>query len=340
MHNMINYLNNLINLAGLYFSFLRKLKYQRKFIKATLLIDIQESKSTNDGSLNDNDYKKITNYYGCAIPVLFGESYCLLKGSKMILKERMALTYLGGVTGLFDDFFDKKDLSESYIKELIENPNSNHGHNSYDKLILKFYGKALNYITHPELILNQFLNVHNAQVESKNQKSEGINHPEINNITLNKGGVSTLLFRSIFNEVLSGQEKQLMFKLGGLFQLENDIFDVYKDYIDGIKTLVTTEKNVINLRDIYLNLVEEVFNLVHQTNYLTTNKATFKRIIYLVFCRGLVCLDMLEKNQEATENVFDLGKYNRNELICDMEKPMNNFKLIHYFSKYNFDIKN
>ena len=189
-------------------------------------------------------------------------------------------------------------------------------------------------------ILNQFLNVHNAQVESKNQKSEGINHPEINNITLNKGGVSTLLFRSIFNEVLSGQEKQLMFKLGGLFQLENDIFDVYKDYTDGIKTLVTTEKNIKNLRDIYLNLVEEVFNLVHQTNYLTTNKATFKRIIYLVFCRGLVCLDMLEKNQEATENVFNLGEYKRNELICDMEKPMNIIKLIHYFSKYNFDTKN
>ena len=40
----------------------------------------------------------------------------------MSLKERLDLTYLGGLTGLFDDFFDKRDLPESYIRELLEHP--------------------------------------------------------------------------------------------------------------------------------------------------------------------------------------------------------------------------
>jgi len=333
---MKNYLFNVIKLTGLYIRFLFKLNDQRKFMKNTLLIDIRESKATNDLSLSTQDYTKISTYYGYAVPVIFGESFCLLKSLEMTERERMALTYLGGLTGLFDDLFDKKEISETYIKELIENPDSNSVQNSYEKLILKFYSIALGNINHPELI-NHFLNVYNAQVESKRQKSVAIDDLEIYNITLNKGGVSTLLFRSIFNENLNEQEKQMIFKLGGLFQLENDIFDVYKDLQEGIKTLVTTENNIKNLRHTYIALLDEVFNSVQQTNYLTTGKATFKQIVYLVFCRGLVCLDMLEKNQKKSGNVFDIAKYKRNELICDMQKPMNILKSIHYFSKYNFD---
>jgi hypothetical protein len=129
----------------------------------------------------------------------------------------------------------------------------------------------------------------------------------------------------------------MFYKLGGLFQFENDIFDVYKDNIEGIKTLVTTEKKINNLRETYISLYKEIFDLVQQTNYPKKNLKTFNRIVYLVFCRGLVCLDMLEKNEKTTNNVFDLANYERSELICDMEKPCNFFKTINYYSKYNFE---
>lgn len=337
---MINYSKNLINLPFLYVSLLRKLRYQRKFIQDTLLVDIQESKSTNDHSLNDQDYKKITGYYGLAVPVLFGESYCVLRGKGLSPGERMALTYLGGLTGLFDDFFDKKDFSESYILNLLENADTHPGNNSYEQLILRFYRKVLDTITNPGFKKEQFMDVFHAQIESKKQKSDGITADELNAITLHKGGVSTLLFRNIFSDTLPEGEKILFFKLGGLFQLENDIFDVYKDYTDGIRTLVTIEKSMNHLRNTYISLQQEIFMLVQQTGYSTKNKKSFKRIVYLIFCRGLVCLDQLEKKEKLTGNVFDIEKYQRRDLICDMEKPVNIIRLHHYFLKYNFDSNN
>lgn len=337
---MINYSKNLLNLPVLYLGLFRKLRYQRKFIQDTLLKDIQESQSTNDGTLGKQDYMKIRAYYGYAVPVIFGESYSVLRGKSLTGCERIALTYLGGITGLFDDFFDKKDIQERYIFELIENPDTLLGNNSYEKLILRFYRKVLDNITNPGFVKQYFLDVHQAQVESKRQKNIDIPVDELNAITLHKGGVSTLLFRNIFSDNLIEAEKIMFYKLGGLFQLENDIFDVCKDYREGINTVVTTEKRINNLRNKYISLQEEIFQLVQQTGYSSKNKKVFKRIVYLVFCRGLVCLDQLEKDEKLTGNVFNIEKYQRSDLICDMEKPVNRLRWHHYYLKYNFNSNN
>lgn len=40
----------------------------------------------------------------------------------MKLNERLALTYLGAATGLYDDFFDDLNTSEAHIRELTINP--------------------------------------------------------------------------------------------------------------------------------------------------------------------------------------------------------------------------
>ena len=146
-----------------------------------------------------------------------------------------------------------------------------------------------------------------------------------------------LLFRDIFSDSMNEPEKMLFYKLGGLFQLENDIFDVYKDHVEGIKTVVTITEKINNLRIHYISMLEELFQLVQQTGYSSKNKKSFKRIIYLVFCRGLVSLNQLEKNEQSTGNVFQIAGYQRSDLICDMEKPVNRFKWHHYYLKYNFD---
>src|SRR5450432_2616068 len=81
---------------------LRNLEKQKKFIRNNIGPTLESARRTNDGSLDENDFRKITRYYGLAVPAILGESFCVLRGEKMTVKERMAGTCQGAMTGLFD----------------------------------------------------------------------------------------------------------------------------------------------------------------------------------------------------------------------------------------------
>ncbi|NOY50969.1 MAG: hypothetical protein GXO88_10460 [Chlorobi bacterium] len=331
---MMVYLKNLMRLPGLYSRLQGNLKFQKKFLNKTLVVDIAESKKTNDDSLSDKDYLKITNYYGLAVPAVLGESFCVLRGRDMTEDERMALSYLGGLTGLFDDFFDEKGMTEEHILQLISNTNNPVFHSSHEKLFIDFYSKALENTSDKSLLMDYFTKVYEAQVLSKKQVSGFIDSNEIKSITYEKGGISLLFYRCALDGKMDNMEKLLLYKLGGLMQLENDIFDIYKDNAGGIKTLPTTETQMGKVRDLYKSLVVEVFDDVLRTSYSPQGKKAFNSILSMILCRGFVCLDMLECLQEKTNGVFSIEKYDRKDLICDMEKPVNILKTINYFAKY------
>lgn len=329
------YIHNLFKLAGLTITLLYRLRFQKSFIKNTIAIDIVNSKKTNDNSLDEKDFKKITGYYGLAVPAILGESFSILRGYKMSKKERSSLTYLGGITGLFDDFFDKHSTPDMHIEELIENRPGLVVIKSNEKLFTGFYRKALNDSANPDLVKENLYKVFEAQVLSKKQTLPEIDKNEIKSITLQKGGISLIFYRSTIAPDISVEEMELLFKLGGLMQLENDIFDIYKDYMDGIKTLVTIETKIENLRNYYKSLMDDVLWAVYNTMFPAKNKEKFIDIILMIICRGFVCLDMLESKEKLSNGIFTIKDYQRKDLICDMEKPINILKTIDYFAKYN-----
>jgi len=332
---MLNYFRNLFIFPVVKKRLSSNLKTQKKTILTSLEIEISASRQTNDDSLNEHDFKKMTDYYGLAVPVMIGESFCILRGKKMSESERLALTYLGGLTGLFDDFFDTKDMSDSYIKNLLLHPQKIPGTNSAEKLILKLYLKALDNSSDTEKLKRLSLDVYKAQVLSKKQRNSEYCRKDINNITLKKGGNSVLFYRCTFKEEITDIESKLLYKLGGIWQIENDLLDVYKDYKDGINTLVTTESKIDNIRKLYIQLFNELIDLLQQTSYSLLNKKRFLENILLFISIGHVALDVLEKNEKKTNGIFLPGKYKRKDLICDIEKPINILKIVHYFAKYN-----
>lgn len=301
----------------------------------TILKDIEEIKKNQDSSLSEEDFKKITQYYGFAVPAILGEGFCLLRGKGMTPHERYAMTYLGALTGLFDDFFDVKKTSVTHIRELVDHPDENLAENSHELLFVRFFKKALGNISDFIRFTKSINNVFDAQILSGKQTGPAIERDEIQQITLLKGGFSLLFYRSALDEPAGLTEEKMLFSLGGISQLENDLFDVYKDYCNGIKTLATTENKISNLRKYYKVLMEETFALVHLTNFPLKQKKMFLRFIALIIGRGFVCLDLLEKREKATNHVFSLPEYKRHELICDMDKPGNRIKLLNYYVKCN-----
>ena len=332
---MINYLNNLIKQFGLFMSFARNAKFQKKFLRIQVDAVVNQFKHTNDGTLDGDDFRKIY-LYGYAVPAMIGETFCVLRGLKMSEKERLAMTYLGTITGLFDDFFDKKNRSVAEIELLIENPTESYTSNSYEKLIVTLFNKVLVNCSDENQLKTYCRQVFEAQVMSRKQVLPDIKRDEIQEIIFQKGGVSMLLYSCALDGNLSETDKDIIYKLGSIGQLENDMFDVYKDFHEGIKTLVTTETNIGKLRKLYNQLIAEIFNLVDETTYPAKNKHAFLRILALVLCRGSVCLDYLEKNEKKSDNVFSIKDYQKKDLICNMEHPYHFFKLLHYTSKMQY----
>lgn len=320
---------------GILFTLIRNVKRQQKFLQKELGQHLDEAMQNNDGSLDKDDIKKITQYYGLAVPCILGEALCILRGKVMTHQERLALTYQGAMTGLFDDFFDKEKMTDDTVKAFMETPELIKGNNKRQKLFLEFYKKALQYSHNPELMLHYLRKVHDAQIESKKQADrEMLSKDEIKRITIDKGGMSVLFYRSVLFNQISKEEEDTLYQMGGLMQFGNDIFDIYKDCLSHIDTLMTTAKKVNDIRIQFREMMESSFASVYQTQYAHKNIRKFHRLFSMSLCaRCFVCLDQLEKKEKQSGNIFTPYQYNRQELVCDMDKGKNKWRSITYFIK-------
>jgi len=316
------------------FTLIGVIKRQKKFIQKHIRPLLEEAKKSEDGSLDDNDLKKITGYYGLAVPAILGEAFCVLRGKGMTDKERMDSTCQGAMTGLGDDFFDKQRLSEEALKDFIQKPELFYGNSASEKLFLHFYKTALTNAPGPEQMQQQVYRVYHAQLLSKQQAKPGLLYEVIKDISLRKGAESLLYYRTAFGNPLKKGEERMLYGLGGLMQLSNDIFDVYKDHKNGISTLVTTTKKIKELRFTYSALLKLGTEAAYKSGYPKNDVSKFLDILSIgIFSRCYVCLDQLEKNEKRSGGVFDPGQYLRKDLVCDMDTAKNKWWSLRYHLK-------
>ena len=301
-------------------------------MKGTILKDLAQFQAKDSNALTASDIKKIESYYGNAVASILGEGFCVLSGKSMTKEERTALTYLGALTGIFDDFFDKLNTPHNHIKNLIDHPDNTKAHNAHEELFLTFWNKAKENLPSIELSTTVFHRVFDAQVLSQRQTNENLSKEEVKTITFEKGAASIQFYRTVFGQINNEQEYKLIEKIGQIGQLENDIFDVYKDNENQINTLVTSCNRINEIRELYLNIFNQIRTLVYQTTYEETNIENFLRFISTIISRGFVCLDFLEKSEDVISG-FISKNYLRKALVCDMENPINILKNLHYYAK-------
>jgi hypothetical protein len=314
---------NFINTPSLLLKIYKQLSLQKKYLQQHILPWLASAKINNDGSLEETDFKKITHYYGLAVPAILGEAICGLHGKKITATQRLASTCQGGMTGLFDDFFDKQQLTETQLQQFIENPITITPSTSNEKLFLQFYNTALQNCPSETAMLKQLYKVYDAQVQSKLQAKPGLTQQQMQQITIKKGGESLLFYRTAFEFELTEAEHKMLFELGGVMQLANDIFDIYKDEKCGIHTLMTTTKKVNNVRNIFIKWLQNAQGLAYAAGFLPKNVHRFLQTISIgIFSRCFVCFNHLEKAEATTNNIFTPSAYSRQQLICDMDKVL------------------
>ena len=316
------------------FTIVANVSRQKNFIKKNITLQLTGAQNIADGSLDEKDFKKITGYYGLAVPAVLGEAFCALRGEPMTDKERMASTCQGAMTGLGDDFFDRQRLSEQGVKDFIERPEMFNGNSASEKLFLNFYKTALSNAPQPSLMQQQIYKVFYAQLLSKQQDAPGLSYEVMKDITILKGAESLLYYRTAFEHPLKNGEQKMLYCLGGLMQLSNDIFDVYKDWQSGVSTLVTTATKIKALRFYYTALLQVGTRAAFRSGYKKKNVRKFLGIINLgIFSRCYVCLDQLEGLEKKSGGIFDLKTYSRKNLICDMDTAGNKWKSLGYLFK-------
>jgi len=325
-------LNELLSFPQLVSTYKNNYKVQRAFMAKSIEPMMAEAMKTNDGSLSEKDLEKIRKYYGIAVPAILGEGYAILRGKPLTDTEREIQTYLGGLTGLFDDLFDEKKIEGERLMEMIQNPKESQAQSSFELLFLKFYMRALE-LGNPEPIINLLVKGFHAQVGSEEQVNDTITRERIVEVTREKGGVFIQFYRAGFEGEPSHEENKMLYNLGGVGQLENDIFDIYKDDQDGIKTLSTTHSSIQELKDTYEDWIQMYETSLEGLQVDPETKIKFRSFTRILYLRGKVCLQQYADLETRMGGRLNVAKCQRESLICDMGKTKNQLKLLIQFLK-------
>ena len=281
-------------------------------------------------TIKDSALLKIKKYYCLGIPVTCA-SYKKIYGKSLSDKERELATLTGIITPLIDDFTDEKTLSDEKIEALTSLPETYRCTTVEEEIVKAILCKLLDQVPNREGFLYALNRTIKAQHLSVKQMNANVTREELLHITLEKGAWSHIFFHYIINEIPTEQTIAAMDTMGGMLQMSNDIFDVYKDYKDRIKTIPNTCDDYADFEKYYGAECRKFCEMARALPYKKNDLEFFITFIAFVMARGVVALHMLKRLQNKMGGgALPFEKLERKQLICDMEKPANALKTAWY----------
>ncbi|MFZ1451223.1 MAG: hypothetical protein WAT20_00895, partial [Ferruginibacter sp.] len=233
----------------------KEIKKQQQYNKTFLVPYLHELENKYGGTFSDEQKKKILNYYGLFITAFLCSSYTKLSGRQLTDAERKRATLFGILTPVGDDLFDVDKLDMDSIRSITYEP-QNYTATTFSANVAKeIQTFLLAGVPHQEAYLQAAKNVLDIQIETARQTNPAISVQELEHITHTKGAVSVIIYHQCLDDVADEQMQETLFLIGSLFQLGNDIFDLYKDVRDHIYTLVNTCDDFAAFRRSFLERV-------------------------------------------------------------------------------------
>lgn len=324
------FLLNLIKVARFMLPFMKtQNRFNDQFIDGFLASCCQQ----HNQSLKESTVFKIKKYYAVGIPLL-ATTYKKLYGRHLSENERKNAALMGIYSPLIDDFTDEKSLSNEALDHLTTNPKGFSPANLSECVARKAGMHLMNQVKNPEDCLHALQQVIAAQHRSQKQLQPGNDRKELLQITLEKGGWAIIFYHYAIDEKPSQQMLNLLYLKGGLLQLCNDIFDIYKDHKEGIETYANTCDDFKGFEAYFSG---ECRRFVQEASMISVKKADrefFVTFMVLGMARALVALRMFSKLQVSLGGGrLPFSQLSRKQLICDMEKPVNLLKMVWFAYK-------
>ncbi|MFM2439793.1 MAG: hypothetical protein RLZ16_792, partial [Bacteroidota bacterium] len=228
------------------------------------------------------------------------------------------------------DLFDVDKLPIDKITALTFEPDTYNANLFSEKVTKEIQGFMLNNVPHKAAYIAASKAVLDIQVETEKQLSATISQAEIENITYTKGAVSVIIYHQCLDIVADQPMLDALFYIGSLYQLGNDLFDVFKDTRDHIYTLPNTCADFVTLRSKFIERVKEQNKKIMALPYPLKRKNRFSIIMNNVNARSLVAIDEWIALEKKCGGQIDFKNKTRKELIIDMEKPRLIIKWLYY----------
>ena len=308
----------------------KEIKVQKQYNKDFLIPYLHQLEKKYEGRFQDEQKQKILHYYGLFITSFLCSSYKRLQGKKLTDDERKRATLFGILTPVGDDLFDEDKLDIESIKNITYDPQSYTATTFSAHVAKEIQAFLLQDVPHKAAYLQASKNVLDIQIKTVQQTKAGISAQDLEYITYTKGAVSVIIYHQCLNEVADEQMQEVLFLIGSLYQLGNDIFDLYKDVRDNIYTLINTCEDFINFRKKFLERVQLQNQKIMALPYTEKNKKEFCFVMNTINARSVVALDQFVTLQKKMGTKPDWWKLQRKDMIVDMEKPVNFLKWLRY----------
>ena len=256
-----------------------------------------------------------------------------MQGKKLSDSERKRATLFGILTPVGDDFFDEENLDIDSIRSITFTPKSYTATSFPAQVAKEIQTFLLVDVPHKAAYLQAAKNVLEIQIETVKQTNPAISKEELENITFTKGAASVIIYHQCLDEVADEKMQEVLFLIGSLYQLGNDIFDLYKDVRDKIYTLVNTCDDFVAFRKSFLERIQLQNQKIMKLHFIEKNKKEFCFVMNTINARSLVALDKFVQIQNKAGKKINWQQMQRKDMIVDMEKPRNFFKWLYYAYK-------
>ncbi len=311
----------------------KEIKQQKCFNQTFLIPYLNELETKYNGTFTTEQRKKIINYYGLFITSFLCSSYKHLYGKILSEDERKRATLFGILTPVGDDLFDVDKLNAESIYNITFQPETFTATTFAAQVAKEIQTCLLNTVPHLDEYMQASADVLNIQAQTIRQTDKNIDVAELRRITYTKGAVSVVIYHQCLNDVASDAMLDTLFYVGSLYQLGNDLFDLYKDVRDNIYTLVNTCTNYKLFKQQFLERVRTQNEKIMQLPYDAKRKKEFCIVMNTINARSMVAINQFIRTQKKTVQPVNWWKLPRKAMIVDMEQPLNFIEWLYYIYK-------
>ena len=281
----------------------------------------------HQGKFDASAIKKAARFQGVQ-QVFINDAFVQLINRNTNTFERTSNKLYFILTGLYDDIIDQQILDEKSLNQLFEDPSLAKTDLFETKVLVDVHLSLLKRVQNIADYTSTLANIHQAQKDSLQQINSTINKDALLDITLRKGGYSLLMCRQYIDLPSSKELDICWYHLGGIIQITNDLFDIYKDLQEGIKTIPNSVKNVNEIQKVYEQLVNNFIISLQHLPFEKRKIDVLKIKLSPIPAFGYLAIHNLIKLQDQHKELPNLTTVPRKSLIIDMEKTANRIKLI------------
>jgi len=309
----------------------KEIQTQKQFNKDFLIPYLDELEQRHHGTFQPEQRGKILKYYGLFITSFLCSSYKRLYGEQLTADERKRATLFGILTPVGDDLFDIDKLPVADIHAITFTPQQYNATTFSAGVAKEIQTYLLEHVPHKKEYIEASKNVLEIQAETIKQTKPSITKAEMERITHTKGAVSVIIYHQCLDVAASLHMLDVLFYVGSLYQLGNDIFDLYKDVRDNIYTLVNTCDDFLAFRKMFVERIKAQNRRIMALPYREKDKKEFCIIMNTINARSMVAIDQFLRLQKKMGNKkIDWWQLERKDMIVDMEKKINLLRWLKY----------